>query len=60
MSKKIEKFLIEKKLKDPWDIVDLFEEKVSSFCGSKYGVAVDCCTNAIFLSLKYLNKKKNN
>lgn len=58
MSKKIEKFLIEKKLKDPWDIVDIFEKKVSSFCGSKYGVAVDCCTNAIFLSLKYLNKKK--
>ena len=58
MSKKIEKFLVKNKLKDPWDIVDMFENKVSKFCGSRYGVAVDCCTNAIFLSLKYLNKNK--
>ena len=36
----------------------MFENKVSKFCGSRYGVAVDCCTNAIFLSLKYLNKNK--
>ena len=27
MSKKIKKFLIEKKLEDPWDIVDIFEKK---------------------------------
>ena len=46
------------KVNDPWDIVDIFEKKISSFMGSKFGVAVDCCTNAIFLSLKYLNKKK--
>ena len=38
--------------------MDRFENKVSKFCGSRYGVAVDCCTNAIFLSLKYLNKNK--
>ena len=51
-SKLIQNFLKKKKLNDPWDIVNLFEKKVSKFCGSKYAVAVDCCTNAIFLSLK--------
>lgn len=40
-----------------WDIVDYFEKLIASFCGSKYGVAVDSCTNAIFLSLKYLQYK---
>jgi len=43
---------------DPRDIVDIFEEKVASFAGSKYGVAVDCCSNAIFLCLQYLLAKK--
>ena len=45
-------------LKDPWDIVDLFEKKLASYTGSKYGIAVDCCTHGIFLSLKYFNDKK--
>ena len=45
-------------LKDPWDIVDLFERKLSSYAGSKYGVAVDCCTHAIFSILKYYNDQK--
>lgn len=56
--KKISNFLLKEKLSDPWDIVDLFERKVATYTGSKYGVAVDCCTNAIFLCLKYCNKKK--
>lgn len=38
---------------DPWDIVSLFEEKIASFCGSKYAVALDSCTNALYLNLKY-------
>jgi dTDP-4-amino-4,6-dideoxygalactose transaminase len=54
----INKFLDKYNLKDPWDIVDLFEKKLSSYSGSKYGVAVDCCTHGIFLSLKYLNQNK--
>ena len=41
--------------KDPMDIVDLFEAKVAEFAGSKYAVAVDCCSHGIFLALKYLN-----
>lgn len=39
---------------DPRDIMDIFEQKVAKFSGSKYAVAVDCCSNGIFLSLKYL------
>ena len=42
-------------VKDPWDIVDGFERLISNFCGSKYAVALDSCTNALFLSLKYKN-----
>lgn len=43
---------------NPNEIVNIFESKVSDFCGSKYAVAVDCCSNAIFLILKYINKKE--
>jgi len=39
---------------DPRDIIDMFEKKVAEFSGSKYAVSVDCCSHAIFLSLKYL------
>ena len=35
-------------------IVAEFERRVSEYAGAKFGVAVDCCTSAIFLSLKYL------
>lgn len=49
-----------KNLKYNWntydDIVEIFENKVAKFAGSKYAIAVDCCTNAIFLTLKYINK----
>ena len=55
---KLSRFLLKEKLSDPWDIVDLFEKKISSYLGSKYAVSVDCCTNAIFLCLKYFNNKK--
>ena len=43
---------------DPRDIVTLFENKVAKWAGCKYGVAVDCCSNAIFLCLQYLLAKK--
>ena len=36
------------------DIIDAFEKKLAKYCGSNYGVAIDNCTNAIFLSLEYL------
>jgi dTDP-4-amino-4,6-dideoxygalactose transaminase len=39
---------------DPRDIITIFETKLAKFAGSNYAVLVDCCTHAIFLSLKYL------
>lgn len=36
-----------------FSIVSDFEQKVADYAGAKYGIAVDCCTSAIFLSLKY-------
>ena len=39
---------------DPRDVIDIFEKKVAKFAGSKYGVSVDCCSNGLFLCLKFL------
>jgi dTDP-4-amino-4,6-dideoxygalactose transaminase len=39
---------------DPRDIIEIFESKVAKFSGSKYAVSIDCCSNGLFLSLKYL------
>jgi dTDP-4-amino-4,6-dideoxygalactose transaminase len=36
-----------------FDIVAMFEEELAEFAGSAYAVAVDSCTNALFLSLLY-------
>ena len=41
------------KWKDPRDVVTMFEDKVAKFSGAKYGVAVDCCSHGLFLSLKF-------
>ena len=38
---------------DPRDIVGLFEKKLADFAGSKFAVVTDCCTNALFLALRY-------
>ena len=40
---------------NPTEVVDIFEKKVADFCESKFAVAVDCCSNAIFLIMKYIN-----
>jgi len=48
---------------DPREIVDIFEEKVSKYAGSRYAVSCDCCSHGIFLSLQYLKsigELKNN
>ena len=44
-------------IQDPWDVVDAFEDKVAKYAGSKYAVAVDSCTNGMFMALKYLGAK---
>ncbi len=36
-----------------FDSVRNFEKTIANFAGSKFGVAVDSCTNAIFLALQY-------
>ena len=38
---------------DPREIINIFEEKLAEYAGSNYAVVVDCCSNAIFLSLQY-------
>ena len=50
----VQKYIEEYHLSDPWDVVDLFEKKLSNYAGSEYAVAVDNCTDALFLCLKYL------
>lgn len=42
---------------DAREIVDIFEKKVAGFAGCKYAVATDCCTNGLFLCLKYIQDK---
>lgn len=39
---------------NPYSIVSLFEAEMANYAGSKYAVAVDSCTNALFLCCKYL------
>jgi dTDP-4-amino-4,6-dideoxygalactose transaminase len=39
---------------NPFSIVKLFEEEVANYTNSPYAVAIDSCTNAIFLCCKYL------
>ena len=41
------------KWKDPRDVITMFEDKVAKFAGAKYGIAVDCCSHGLFLSLKF-------
>lgn len=50
---RIRPYLIKYGLSDPFELVDLFEKKVASFCGAKYAVSLDCATNGLFLSLKW-------
>jgi dTDP-4-amino-4,6-dideoxygalactose transaminase len=38
----------------PYKIVAEFERKIAEYAGSPYAVAVDSCTNALFLCCKYL------
>jgi len=38
---------------NPYTIVDTFEKTVAEYCGAPYGVAVESCTAAIFLSLMH-------
>ena len=39
---------------DPWDAVIIFERELATYAGSKHCVVVDSCSNALFLTMKYL------
>lgn len=43
--------------KGEYQITEMFEEKVAEYTGAPYAVAVDSCSNAIFLSLMYIGVK---
>jgi len=38
---------------NPYNIVKMFEEEVAQYTGAPFAVAVDSCTNALFLYCKY-------
>mgnify|MGYP001598577679 CR=1 FL=1 len=40
-------------MRNAFGVVEEFERRVAQFSGARHAVAVDCCTNAIFLSLQY-------
>lgn len=41
-----------------YQIVKKFENEIAKFYGAPFSVAVDCCTHAIELSLRYIDPKK--
>ena len=43
--------------KNAFEVVTQFERRIAEYAGSKYAVAVDSCTNALFLSCMYLKVK---
>jgi len=43
---------------NPFKIVRMFEETVADYCGSKYAVATDNCTDALLLCCQYLKVKE--
>ncbi len=44
---------------NPYQSVIDFENVLAEYCGSKYAVAVESCTSALFLSLVWLKKSNN-
>lgn len=46
---------MKKIIHNPYKVVKMFEEEVAEYTGAPYAVAVDSCTNALFLCCKYLN-----
>ncbi len=44
----------------PYDIVEALEKRVAEYAGAPYAVAVDSCTNALLLCLRFHLYEKNN
>lgn len=47
------KYSVVHELHNPYNVVGQFEKVIAKYAGSPYGVAVDSCTAAIFLCIKY-------
>tara|TARA_R100001510_G_scaffold10510_1_gene8073 strand:- start:22 stop:639 length:618 start_codon:yes stop_codon:yes gene_type:complete len=43
---------------NPYKIVKMFEETVADYCGSKYAISIDNCTDALLLCCDYLKVKE--
>ena len=41
-----------------FDVVEQFEQRIAEFYGAPYAVAVDCCTHAVELCLRYKKIQK--
>ncbi len=39
---------------NPFKVVEMFEETMADYCGSKYAIATDNCTDALMIAAKYL------
>jgi len=46
-------------MSEAYQVVRTFESAVARWVGAKYGVALDNCTNALFLSMEYATKAGN-
>lgn len=43
---------------NPFKIVKMFEEEIAEYTNAPFAIAVDSCTNALFLCCKYLNVRE--
>lgn len=43
---------------NPFEVVRMFEDEVAEYTGAPHAVAVDSCTNALFLCCKYLEVER--
>lgn len=42
----------------PYEVVKRFEQRIADYAGAKYGIAVESCCAALFLSCKYMKVDK--
>lgn len=42
---------------NPFEYVKEFEKQVAEYAGAPFGIATDCCSHALFLSLHYYKQK---
>ena len=42
---------------NPHQVTKDFEREIAAYCGSPYAVAVNSCTNALFLCLQWFSQR---